>query len=64
MKLYINRYEHKEYIEKLLGICPLCLIEAMKAEFMFILEFNEEDDPYIDINKLFEEKEVIYGNYQ
>jgi len=61
MTLYINRYEHKELMEKLLGICPLCLIETMKADFTFVLEFYDEDDPNISINEL-EEEEIYYGS--
>lgn len=58
MNLYINRYEHKEYMEKLLGLCPLCLIEAMRAKVEFVLEFHEEDGPALDIEKLTEENKI------
>ena len=61
MKLYINNYEHKEYMEKLMGICPLCLLESIKADITFILD--SDDDPYLDSNEL-QKEEIYYGNGQ
>lgn len=44
-----------------MGICPLCLLESIKADITFILD--SDDDPYLDINEL-QKEEIYYGNGQ
>lgn len=63
MKLHINSYEHEEHMENLLGICPLCAAEALRAEITVVYDFEERDVPVLDIKELTDEQ-AIFGDYR